>query len=230
MTQETISQPVRSADPPRRRSNNQLGNDRIDAILLRLDRIRSEGNLSNLVIGVAACEPNNGVSTVAGHLALRAAEMNFGNILLVDGNFAKARQHKNFKVKPKNGLADVLYRGIDVHEAVADTNIDGLKLLAAGNAVNPGGVNPDTGNAMMHELRMSNQMIIFDLPPVRNTSQSFLLTKLVDGVVIVVDASSTGRNLVKRAMSLLKDWDVEVYGSILNRARRTLPRWIDRWL
>ncbi len=211
-------------------SANQMGNDRIDAILLRLDRIRSENSLSTIVIGVAALEPNTGVSTIAGCLAVRAAEMQFGNILLVDGNFARARQHKNFKSKAKYGLADVLYRGVSVDEAIEETSVSGLSLMTAGSAVNPGGVNPDTANGLMHELRMSNQVIIFDLPPVRNTSQSFLLTKLTDGVVIVVDASKTGRNLARRATSLLNDWDVDVYGSILNRARRTLPKWIDRWL
>ena len=227
MIQETLT---RSPNNAASRSASTLGNDRIDAILLRLDRIRSERSLSTLVIGITASEPNSGVSTVAGHLALRGAEMQFGNILLVDGNFAKSRQHKNFKVKPEFGLADVLYHGVDVNQAVVESGVEGLRLLAAGNVVNPGGVNPDTGNAMMHELRISHQLIVFDLPPIRNNSQSFLLTKLVDGAVIVVDASSTGRNLIRRAMSLLKDWDVDVFGSILNRARRTLPRWIDRWL
>ena len=227
MIQETISA---STAGPKNRQSHQLGNDRIDAILLRLDRIRSEQSLSAIVIGVASCEPNAGVSTIAGCLAVRAAEMQFGNVLLVDGNFAKARQHKNFKSTTKYGLADVLYRGTSVGEAIGETSVAGLSLMSAGNAVNPGGVNPDTANSLMHELRMSHQVIIFDLPPIRNTSQSFLLTKLADGVVIVVDAANTGRNLVRRSMSLLKDWDVDVYGSILNRARRTLPRWIDRWL
>lgn len=227
MIQETISA---STAGPKNRQSHQLGNDRIDAILLRLDRIRSEQSMSTIVIGVASCEPNAGVSTIAGCLAVRAAEMQFGNVLLVDGNFAKARQHKNFKSTTKFGLADVLYRGTSVEEAIQDTSVSGLSLMTAGSAVNPGGVNPDTANSLMHELRMSHQVIIFDLPPIRNTSQSFLLTKLADGVVIVVDAANTGRNLVRRSMSLLKDWDVDVYGSILNRARRTLPRWIDRWL
>lgn len=226
MIQETVT-PAASTKKPH---GNQMGNDRIDAILLRLDRVRSEKSLSTIVIGVAACEPNAGVSTIAGCLAVRAAEMQFGNVLLVDGNFARARQHKNFKSKNKCGLADVLYRGATVDEAVTGTGVTGLSLMSAGSAVNPGGVNPDAANALMHELRMSHQVIIFDLPPIRNTSQSFLLTKLADGVVIVVDASNTGRNLVRRAMSLLNDWDVDVFGSILNRARRTLPRWIDRWL
>lgn len=227
MIQKTLSP---DAAGSKKQHTNQLGNDRIDAILLRLDRIRSENSLSTIVIGVAACEPNAGVSTIAGCLAVRAAEMQFGSVLLVDGNFSRARQHKNFKSKANCGLADVLYRGATVEEAVNETDVPGLSLMTAGNAVNPGGVNPDTADSLIHELRMSHQVIIFDLPPIRNTSQSFLLTKLADGVVIVVDASNTGRNLVRRSMGLLKDWDVEVFGSILNRARRTLPRWIDRWL
>ena len=107
MIQETISA---STAGPKNRQSHQLGNDRIDAILLRLDRIRSEQSMSTIVIGVASCEPNAGVSTIAGCLAVRAAEMQFGNVLLVDGNFAKARQHKNFKSTTKFGLADVLYR------------------------------------------------------------------------------------------------------------------------
>ncbi len=216
--------------PRRRASHSSSGNDRLDAILLQLDNDRCDQGLASLLVGVAGNHRGCGASTIAGRLAVRAAEMKLGSVLLMDANVTHPNQHRLFGVNLEPGLSDILYDDADSEDVLQETAVDDLWLMSAGAHRGSGAPSPVVMKRCMERLRDSFQMVFIDLQPINNVSPTLFLSRLADGVVFVVDAKSSLSGKVADSMQILRDWDVYVFGSVLNRTTRTLPRWIDRWL
>ena len=130
-------------------------NDRIDTILLRIDAIRSEQGFGTYVLGVAGCDRLAGVSTIAGNLASRAAQLGMGPVLLVDGNLAHPRQAVNFGLRGQNGLADYLAGEFSARDVVHNGKLDGLDVMPAGSPKHAQHVAivPELVENLMREMR-----------------------------------------------------------------------------
>ena len=203
---------------------------RIDSILIRLEALREENGYGPYVLGISGCDRRVGVSTIAANLALRAAEMSLGKVLLIDANLNNPKQASNFKLGNNPGLADVL-AGIDEWPAsLRNGAADGLNILSAGKyrSVQRIALTPDTLKGLMNELKEEFDLIIMDLPPIRSSGRSMLLAGQVDGAILVLNAQDTRARDAETAIETLKENRVDVVGTILNRATRTLPRWIER--
>lgn len=206
-------------------------NDRIDSILLRLNAIRSETTDNRLVVGVSSANRKSGVSTIAGKLAVRAAEMAMGRILLIDGNLSTPSIGKMFGIRRKEGLANILSTEVEISELLQNGVVDGLHVLPAGSDryLKSVTVMPDIVAAMVSEFRDEYDMVIIDLPPVKNSARCLALARQTDGVVFVADAEQTRTREARAAIETLQSNGVNVLGTVLNRVSRTLPRWLERW-
>jgi len=70
--------------------------------------------------------------------------------------------------------------------------------------------------------------VIIDGPPVLEAPEATELAILASGVVVVVEAGSTKRHVVTRAVDLLRKAGARVLGSVLNRRRLEIPDFIYR--
>lgn len=206
-------------------------NDRIDSILLRLNSLRAETPDNRLVVGVSSANRKSGVSTIAGKLAVRAAEMAMGRVLLIDGNLSSPSIGKMFGIRRQEGLANILSTEVDISELLQNGVVDGLHVLPAGSDrfLKSVTVMPDIVAAMVGEFRDEFDLVIMDLPPVKNSARCLALARQTDGVVFVADAEQTRTREARAAISTLQSNDVNVLGTVLNRVSRTLPRWLERW-
>lgn len=205
-------------------------NDRVDSILLRLNSIRSEQPDQRLVVGITSANRKAGVSTIAGKLAVRAAELALGRILLIDANFQSPSQAQNFGIRSKEGLADILSRDIDIPDLLHNGEVNGLQVLTAGSDryLRHVAVMPDMISALMSEMRSEFDLVLFDMPPVKNSARCLSIASECDGILVVADAAQTRAREVKSAVLTIESCGAKVYGTVLNRVSRTLPRWLDR--
>ena len=87
---------------------------------------------------------------------------------------------------------------------------------------------PDLLKGLMNELKEEFDLIVMDLPPVRSSGRSMLLAGQVNGAILVLNAQDTRARDAESAIQTLRDNRVEIVGTVLNRAKRTLPRWLER--
>ena len=81
---------------------------------------------------------------------------------------------------------------------------------------------------IMPKLKASDyDYIIFDMPPVTQTSITSKLAGYMDMVLLVVESEKTGRGIVSEAADLLRDSRANV-ATVLNKTRRYVPRWVHR--
>jgi capsular exopolysaccharide synthesis family protein len=70
---------------------------------------------------------------------------------------------------------------------------------------------------MMHNLSQTFDNIIVDSPPILGFADSIILSKCVDGVVLVVLAGKTPKETLSHAKELLHQVNAKILGVVINR-------------
>jgi uncharacterized protein involved in exopolysaccharide biosynthesis/Mrp family chromosome partitioning ATPase len=175
------------------------------------------------LVGVATFSEAAGASTLAAGLAASLSETNDGKVLLVDINLGPEDVHPFFKGKPAHSLNAALTR----HSAIASA-ADNLYLATVGS--------PNTGPAqlglkkffdMMPNLKASDfDYIIFDMPPLSQTSPTWGMAAFMDKLLLVVEAEKNNRELIKRGYGKLVA-ERDNVAVVVNKARSYVPKWLD---
>ena len=172
------------------------------------------------LVGVTSCNKGAGVSTVAAGLAASLSETGDGNVLLVDmrGQDGGARQF--YKGKPALGIDAAL--GTDTR---ADAQVH-EHLYAASEGAREGEIPAALSKrfaTLMPKLKASDyDYIVFDMPPVSQTSMTARLSGLMDMVLLVIESEKSNRDSVKRATALLKESKAHV-STVLNKVHTYVP-------
>ncbi len=172
---------------------------------------------------VTSTSPAEGKSTFAANLAVTLAELG-EDALLVDADLRRPRVGEIFGLDQNVGLTDVVRSSITLDDAVTAWRQSGPDLLLSGERP-PNPATILTSNAfaeMLTEATAQHDVLLVDSPPVLSVADPNLLAPLVDGVVIVVDASKTRRAQLRSAIHTLEGAGATIMGVVLNKVK--MPR------
>lgn len=196
-----------------------------DALRDRLIHYFQKNNMTHKpkLVAVTGCGQGSGVSTVAAGLAASLSETGDGNVLLVDTNLAEGAAHPFYRGKLACGLNDVLKEELRGDAQIQDnlyvataSESDGALIKAL----------PKRFSQLVPKLKASDyDYIIFDMPPVTQTSITSKLAGYMDMVLLVVESEKTGRAIVSEASDLLRESRANV-ATVLNKTHRYVPRWV----
>lgn len=183
------------------------------------------------VVGVTSCSRREGVSVVAGNLAVCAADLYDGRVLLLDANLRNASVARRFGVDQSPGLYDCLTGELAVQECIAGTAHSNLFVLPAGlGATPPPHCSDERATALFGNLRQDFALIIFDLPPAAEMDEMILASRLVDGLLLVLESERIRRHVAQRVVRQLEQIDARLLGVVLNKRKNHIPEWLYRWL
>ena len=168
------------------------------------------------VIVVTSSVPGEGKSTTAGNLAIALAQS--GNkVLLVDCDMRKPSIHKKFKISNAAGTAELLLRK-KLFEEVANKYNENLTIITAGKIPpNPSEMLASRAmTAFIEEMKKEFKYIILDTPPLQAVTDAQVLSTKADGVLLVIRAGSTKREMVLNSVDLIKKVQGKVIGTVLN--------------
>lgn len=167
---------------------------------------------------VTSARAGEGKTLVSANLAAGIAHEFSAHALLVDCDLRNPTLGNWFGISNGFGLSDYLVGGKEISELLIKTEIERLRILLGGTLQdNPAEL---VGSARMEALikefksRYSDRTIIFDSTPLLATAEPEILSKLVDGILIVVRAGETPRETVKQAIASLEK--EKVLGMVLN--------------
>ena len=175
------------------------------------------------LVGVASFSKAAGTSTLAAGLAASLSETNDGKVLLVDVNLGPQEVHPFFKGKPAYSLNAALKPDDTI--ASASQNLY-LATVGSPNA-GPAQLGLKKFFDMMPNLKASDfDYIIFDMPPLAQTSPTWGMAAFMDKFLLVVEAEKNNREMIKRGYGkLVAERDnVDV---VVNKARSYVPKWLD---
>ena len=167
-------------------------------------------------IVVTSSVPGEGKSTTSGNLALSLAQS--GNkVLLVDCDMRKPSIHQKFKISNMSGTAELLLRK-ESFEDVANFYNENLTIITAGKIPpNPSEMLSSRAmTAFIKEMKKEFKYIILDTPPLQAVTDAQVLSTKADGVLIVVRAGSTKREMVLNSVDLIKKVHGKIIGTVLN--------------
>jgi len=169
---------------------------------------------------VTSASPAEGKSTFSANLAVTLADLG-ERTLLVDADLRRPRVGEIFGLDSSVGLTSVVLGSVDLPEAVIPWRESGPSLLLSGE-VPPNSATVLTSHAfseMLDEAAQGNDVVVIDSPPVLTVADTNLLAPLVDGVVIVVDASKTSRTQLAATIRTLEGAGAAILGVVLNKVR-----------
>lgn len=187
--------------------------------MLRTNLLFSESVHGLKTLVVTSAVPQEGKTTTAANLAVAFAQQGY-LILLVDCDLRCARIHELFQLPLEPGLTQLLQGHSVPTEVIRSTNFEQLFVLPAGTI--PQNPSELIGGAQLRKaldtLLGSFDMIILDTPPVLVVPEAAILGRQVDGVLVVVRAGHTEREVARRAAHQLSTLGARVVGTVLNGA------------
>jgi polysaccharide biosynthesis transport protein len=176
------------------------------------------------LVGIAGFSGSAGASTLAAGLAASLSETNDGKVLLVDVNLGPQDVHPFFKGKP----AYPLNAALKPEEKIASA-ADNLYLATVGapNSGGPAKLGLKKFFEMMPNLKASDfDYIIFDMPPLDQTSPTWGMAAFMDKLLLIVEAEKNSRDLINRGYRQLVAERNNV-AVVVNKTRSYVPRWLD---
>lgn len=179
---------------------------------------------------ITSAERGEGKSLFALHFALVLAYHLQKKILLLDADVRRPVQHTVFQVPLSPGFAELLAGTVPVKEAIRPTKVKNLGFLPAGL----GGGNPsrlfsgDRVRDTVRELHEFYDIVLLDSPPVVPVSDPLHYLSGVDGVLYLVMAGQTHRDVTQRGVEILRSAGANILGVVANNLAEVLPYYYDR--
>ena len=176
------------------------------------------------LVGVAGFSDAAGASTLATGLAASLSESNEGKVLFVDVSLGPQEVHPFFKGKPAYPLTAALKPQSEISSAS-----DNLYLATVGSPTAGGlaQVGLKRFFAMMPNMKASDfDYIIFDMPPLHQTSPTWGMAAFMDKLLLIVEAEKNSRDVIKRGYAKLTAERPNV-AVVVNKTRSYVPKALD---
>ncbi len=186
----------------------------------QLKRLRTESGIRT--IAITSPGKRDGKTTVAVNLAAAIAMEDEEKVLLIDTDLRAPIVHRYFNESLSPGLADYLgaKSPIGIESLIRETHLAGLRIIPAGkpSRSTSGLLGKERIRRMIDDIRknMPGDMILIDSPPVLAAPDPLLLSKQVDGVIMVIRAGKTPKDYVAKALRSLNS--NKILGIVLNGA------------
>ena len=177
------------------------------------------------ILIVSAME-SEGKTISAANLAVIMARTG-SRVLLLDCDMRKPRLNTIFGLEREKGVSNILVGDCAISDAVHKTDIENLNMIPCGQI--PPNPSELLGSKAMREmlaiLSRDYDRVIIDSPPVTAVTDAVVLSKAVDGVVVVLQANKTERMLAKRAIEQMQAVNAHIFGIILNRLDERMTKY-----
>ena len=166
---------------------------------------------------LTSANPAEGKTTVACNLAIALAESR-QRVLLIDADLRRPHLHKVFGLEDAFGLSSVLQSGWTSIKSVSQMISENLYVLPSGPPID------DVCTVLFTErlrdlfaaVKQEFDIVLIDAPPVLPIPDARVLGRMADGVILVVRAGQTTREVAHAALRSLIDVRCRVLGTILN--------------
>jgi capsular exopolysaccharide synthesis family protein len=173
------------------------------------------------IVLVTSAEKGEGKSTTTANLAAAYALDN-KRVIVIDADLRKPTLHQFFGKTNRLGLSNLLVQQCSLEEAVLDTGIPGLMMIASGTiASHPTEIlGSDRMKALLQKLGQSYDMVLIDSPPIIMFSDAQILAAQCDGVVMVINCGKVKNRIAKKAKEQLDFVGAKILGAILNNVKK----------
>jgi protein-tyrosine kinase len=180
-------------------------------------------------VAFAAVGADVGSAAVTAATAEMLALQTTGKVCVVDANFASPTVHDCYGMTNEAGLTDALASGCALSELVRVVHTN-LYLLSAGGGRVRASIAADNARAQLAHLAKTFKYVLVHGEPIGSAGETASVAPLMDGVVLVVAAEHTRRDLGRSVAEHLRGSGVTIIGAVLVNRRFPIPNFLSRWL
>ncbi|MEN1727990.1 MAG: polysaccharide biosynthesis tyrosine autokinase, partial [Pseudomonadota bacterium] len=171
--------------------------------------------------------PGDGKTTNAINLATVMAQ-NGARVLIMDADLRKPRLHRDFAIQQAPGvtnrIADVSSEEVAT-SSIVPTTTEGLFVMPSGNqAPNPAELlSSDRMRKIINMAARAFDHVIIDSAPILGLADALVLSRCVDGVILVTSAGKTSKDSIKTSTRRLVQVQAPLLGVVMNRIDMESP-------
>jgi len=176
---------------------------------------------------LSSATPSEGKTTVSINLACVLAQRNV-RVLLIDADLRRPTVHHRFGLNGKVGLTSVLTGSLSLEDAIQKVpEMPNLDILVSGPV--PPFPTEMLGSQTMHDLiarcRGIYTHIVMDSPPLLSVTDSVVLAREADAVVMIVRHGKSSKHALRRGRDLIHRSGSKVTGIVLNAVDLSSPEY-----
>ncbi len=178
--------------------------------------LSAAGNPPKIILFTSG-QAGEGKTTTAINTAISLSQLG-SSVLLIDADLRRPTVHRVFKMGQSQGLSTYLSRQVDIDPLIHKLWVPNLSVLPCG-PIPPNPSELISSDRMKEVLRILSQKydhILIDSPPLINVTDPVILSTMVDGVILVVQAGRSTRDIVRRARHELSSVGAKIFGVVLN--------------
>lgn len=201
--------------------------------LIRQRVLLEVGADRNPVVVFTGAVPGEGTSTLALRFARELALSDSRPVLLIDGDLSRARGSLSGALEAGEeaaGLTELLAGEGELPRLILGTEQANLHFLPCGRRGAPPLelVKPERVSRLIRELSGLYAFVVIDAGASLLAPETALLASSTDGVILIVRANRTRREVVQRAIDVLQKARCRLLGVVLNDRRYPIPGFLYR--
>lgn len=197
----------------------------------------SETNLTSTVLDpslrillLTAANIGTGTSTSAMALAAQLAQMSSGRVLLVDASRSPRNLSQQLSLQKERGFSDLLFNSLSpplLQDCVVQVSSLPFDVLPNGRlGHNAERLSPERLRPLFRQLAAQYRFVVIDADAVYSATDTLVIGTQVDGVVLVVRGEDTRWEVAQAARQRLAQAGAKVVGSVFNRRKYYMPKWL----
>ena len=169
------------------------------------------------VIGISSAFAHDGKSINAVNMAIAFGQIG-KKVLLMDCDLRLSTCASKLGIPGVPGLSDILVGEVQFNEALHKSEKHGIHVLPAGN-IPPDPtwlLQSDQMKTLIELMKRYYDYIFIDLPPVTTVADASIMSKYIDGFLLVVRHQVTELRAINDAIAQLKFADAKIIGFVYN--------------
>lgn len=177
------------------------------------------------VVVFAGIDHGNGCSQICASVAETLAQNSRRPVCIVETNFRTPSLPGLFRTTNHYGLTDALLYDGPVNAYLKSVYLDKLWLLSSGTLAedSPNLLTSERLSDRINELRQQFEFVIVDAPPLSRYSDALAVGQLSDGVVLILEAGSTRREVASAVTANLRSANIPILAAVLNKRSFPIP-------
>ena len=175
------------------------------------------------VLLVTSAQPKEGKTCITLNLAFTLAQRG-SQVLIIDADLRRPKVARALGLTNQEGLTSFLAGSHGLEAALKQSEaLPNLWILPAGpHPPNPAELlSSPTMEQLLQGLRRRFDHIVIDTPPALWVTDATVLSRFVDGVILVVESRVSARGVILRTYRILENGGTKILGAVLNKLDMT---------
>ena len=198
-----------------------------ELIVESLNQIENKTN-----IAFVATNPGEGTTTASIATAHALSQNRSKKVLLIDGNSVHPSLHSIFHIhlspgfcdiiaNPKIPLNQIIHRNINIFDIIT-CGVGHTQVIKGMLAVN--------FNELIKTIQVGYDHVFIDMGSLRHFPVGNNTFSLFDGAIFIVACESTKWEVVQNEKNKLESAGVNILGTIMNKRKYYIPRWLYNYI